>query len=217
MEKRKKFAFIGAGGHAAAVRPYIDVEQYSLIGYFDDIQKDTFNGLPILGEIDEVNKYIENGEVEAVFIAIGDNQKRAEVFNKIKGRYYTKIINIISDNATILNPEMIRGQGIFIGHNAFVGADVEIRDNVIINTNTIVEHGTVVNSHCNISPAAVVLGDIVLNEGVYIGASSTVKQQLHIEAWTIVGAGAVIVRDIEAAGTYVGIPARKIETKSIRN
>ena len=37
------------------------------------------------------------------------------------------------------------------------------------------------------------------------------KNNIKIGTDVVIGAGAVVVKDIEAPGTYVGVPARKLE------
>ena len=46
---------------------------------------------------------------------------------------------------------------------------------------------------------------------VYVGSVSKIIQLVDIELYTIIGAGAVVVKTIEDSGTYVGVPARKIK------
>ncbi|WOO88272.1 acetyltransferase [Mollicutes bacterium LVI A0078] len=206
----KKLALIGVGGHGDAVCPYIDQEQYQLVGYFDDKPLRMHNDLPILGTTSEVVEALDSGRIDAVFIAIGDNTPRKKMYNLIAKDHYEKLINIIAPTATILDENLLLGKGIFIGHEAFVGAKVEVYDNVIINTKSIVEHNSIVKSHCNVAPASVVLGSVVLHEGAYIGASVTIKQLVEIAPWATIGAGAVVVKNIEDNGTYVGVPAKKL-------
>ena len=44
-----------------------------------------------------------------------------------------------------------------------------------------------------------------------VGSGSTIIQLVEIAPYTIIGAGAVVVKTIEDSGTYVGVPARKIK------
>ncbi|MBS6324113.1 MAG: acetyltransferase, partial [Clostridium sp.] len=45
----------------------------------------------------------------------------------------------------------------------------------------------------------------------WVGIGATVSNNVNICDHCTIGAGAVIIRDIEESGTYVGIPARKIK------
>ena len=43
-----------------------------------------------------------------------------------------------------------------------------------------------------------------------IGAGATVKNNTSICGECIIGAGAVVVKNIDQSGTYIGVPARMI-------
>ena len=49
----------------------------------------------------------------------------------------------------------------------------------------------------------------VLKEHVWIGIGAIVSNNLKIYDHVTIGAGAVVVKDIEEAGIYIGIPAKK--------
>lgn len=208
----KKLAFVGAGSHADAIRPFINSSKYELVGFFDDKQVNEHDGLPILGKTTDVIKSLENGNVDNLFITVGDNGKRAQWFNEIAKNYYDSLINIIAPSATIIDIESVQGRGIFIGAGAFVGRKVSIFDNTIINTHAVVEHHSIVEKHVNLTPNAVIAGFVHLKTGVYMGLSSSAIQLVTIPEWSIIGAGAVVIKNPESTGTYVGIPAKKLES-----
>ena len=52
-----------------------------------------------------------------------------------------------------------------------------------------------------------------IGEGAWIGAGATVSNNISICQDCVIGAGAVVVKDIVEKGTYVGVPARNISTK----
>ena len=54
-------------------------------------------------------------------------------------------------------------------------------------------------------------GNIILGSRVLIGTGAQILQGLTICDDTIVGAGAVVTKNITEPGTYVGIPARRIK------
>ncbi|MFR2313169.1 MAG: NeuD/PglB/VioB family sugar acetyltransferase [Weissella confusa] len=209
----KKLAFVGAGSHADAVRPFIDERTYQLVGFFDDKQISEHEDLPILGRTGDVIKALDNGVVDAVFVTVGDNKKRKEWFELISENHYDALINIIAPTAMILDGESqaVKGRGIFIGHGAFVGTHVTVGDNTIINTYAVVEHHSEIGKHVNLTPKAVVAGFVKLREGVYVGLNAAVIQLVEIAAWSIVGAGATVVGNLLETGTYVGVPAKKIK------
>ena len=53
-------------------------------------------------------------------------------------------------------------------------------------------------------------GDIVMEDGAWIGARATIMGPVRIGAGSVVAAGAVVVKDCEPNGLYAGVPARRI-------
>ncbi|QTU83029.1 acetyltransferase [Carnobacteriaceae bacterium zg-C25] len=207
---KSKVAFIGAGGHADAVLPILDKNQYEFVGFFDDKDIIEHSGYPILGKIKDVESFLNDQKIDAVFITIGDNAKRKEIFDGLKEKYYDALINIISERSSVLTAESIQGRGIFVGFGAFIGSKVKINDNTVVNTGALIEHHTEISPHCNIAPNATINGTCHLGEQVYVGSGSIIIQVKNICDQVTIGAGAVVVNHITEKGTYVGVPAKKI-------
>lgn len=207
---RKRVAFLGAGSHADAILPMLDLAYYDFIGFFDDKDIASHDGYPILGKLVDVMTFLATKQCDCVFVTIGDNEKRREVFEMVIGDYPNAVINIISKTAMIFSMDSIQGTGIFIGHGAFVGSKAKVYDNSVINTGAIVEHHSIIGSHCNVAPNATINGLVTLGTEVYVGSGSTIIQLKCVCDKVMLGAGAVVVTDIVESGTYVGIPARKI-------
>ncbi|MFH7553130.1 hypothetical protein [Enterobacter hormaechei] len=49
-----------------------------------------------------------------------------------------------------------------------------------------------------------------MGSNVWIGAGAVVSNNLSIFSECMIGAGTVVIKNIEKAGTYVGIPAKEI-------
>ncbi len=68
--------------------------------------------------------------------------------------------------------------------------------------------GEIVADHAHIAPGAHLGGDVRIGEGAFVGIGATVMPQRSIGAWSIVGAGALVHRDIPDRATAIGVPAR---------
>jgi len=56
-------------------------------------------------------------------------------------------------------------------------------------------------------------GPIVLEEDIWIGANATVTLNTTIAKGCVIGANAVVTRDTEPFGVYVGVPARRVRDR----
>ena len=75
----KKIALIGAGGHCKVVIDLIEeLNQYEIIGIYDDNKEGFFENIKILGNLDCIDKKIEN-----FFICIGNDNIRKYMINLI--------------------------------------------------------------------------------------------------------------------------------------
>jgi len=89
--------------------------------------------------------------------------------------------------------------------------------------------GLTVGPHCNIAANVVLAtvqhdpvnrgvpmsqtqesGPIVLEEDIWIGANAVVTSNVKIAKGCIIGAGAVVTRDTEPNGVYLGVPAKRV-------
>lgn len=99
-----------------------------------------------------------------------------------------------------------RGQVVFPG--ARISPDSELGDHVHVGYNAIVSHGCIVGDFVTICPGAVLSGDVHVGEDAFIGANAVVVHGgITIDAGAVVGAGAVVTKDV--SGIVCGNPARE--------
>lgn len=92
-----------------------------------------------------------------------------------------------------------------------INLGVKIGKGVIINTSSSVDHDCIVGDWSHIPVGTHVCGTVDIGKGCWIGARVTVSNNIKICDEVILGAGAVVVKDIENSGTYVGAPAKEID------
>lgn len=146
----------------------------------------------------------------------------------------TKNIGIIDvkfgKNVTVVNP--VNLYGCSIGDNSFIGPFVEIQKNVTIGSDCRIQsHSFVcelvtIGNNCFISHGAKFINDLFSSGGptregkeswkatsignnVSIGTNATILP-VKITDNVVIGAGAVVTRDILEPGIYAGNPAKKI-------
>lgn len=91
-----------------------------------------------------------------------------------------------------------------------VGNEVRMGDHVHLLYNAVISHGCELGSFVTICAGAVLSGEVIVEDDVFIGANATVIHGgLRIGKGAVVGAGAVVIGDVDAGSTVVGNPAHK--------
>jgi acetyltransferase-like isoleucine patch superfamily enzyme len=60
-------------------------------------------------------------------------------------------------------------------------------------------------------PGSKLLGKAKIGNGCRIGTNSTILPEIEICDDVVIGAGAVVNRSITEPGTYVGVPAKRVQ------
>ena len=207
----KNVIIIGAGGHGKVIADIIEKSGDKVLGFLDDnvpinttIIKE--KNIKVLGKIDDTEKFInENPNVEFI-IGIGNNNIRKNIAETKKLKYYTAIH---PSSQIALDVEI--GKGSVVMANACINTSAKIGKHCIINTGAIIEHDNVIEDYVHVSPNATLCGTVKVGTLTHIGAGVTVKNNTNICSNCIIGCGAVVVKDIEEEGTYVGVPVQRIK------
>ncbi|GAB3870115.1 acetyltransferase [Hymenobacter segetis] len=180
-----------------------------LRGFYDDHAPatPTVGGLPYLGTAADLNA---TTEPLAVAVAVGSSASRAAVVARLTSAQLS--FPSIVHPAVALGPgqRVALGMGCIIQRGCILTCDISLGRFVLLNLGCTVGHDAVLGDFCSLMPHANVSGAARLDSGVYLGTNATVIQGVHIGENTILGAGAVAVRDLPANVTAVGVPARAI-------
>lgn len=199
-----RLVIIGAGGHGRVVADNALKNGYTDIQFVDDHATGACMGLPIVGTSADLEK-MNDGATDFV-IGIGDNAIR----RTIAERYDVNWVSLVHPSAQIATNVTI-GRGTVVMAGAVANACAQIGQHCIINTNSAVEHDNVIGDFVQVAPGVMLGGTVKVGEQSHIGIGAAVSNNIDICASCIVGAGAVVVKNIEESGTYVGVPAQKIK------
>jgi sugar O-acyltransferase (sialic acid O-acetyltransferase NeuD family) len=141
-----------------------------------------------------------------VLVAIGDSVSRRQMVARLprETRYFT----FIHPTALLLDDVTV-GEGSFIGAYSILTAQIQIGRHALLNRGNQVGHDAVAGDFLSLMPGAILSGSVCLGDDVYVGNNACVREKVAICSGVTLGMGAMVVADIDAAGTYVGVPARR--------
>ena len=122
---------------------------------------------------------------------------------------------IIKPNINIKYPWKLK-----LGNHVWIGEMVWIDnlDNVTIGNNVCISQGAMLicGSHnYKIQSFDLITKEIIIKEGVWIGAKSIILQGVIAESHAILSAGSVISKNLEKFSIYKGNPALKVSSRTI--
>lgn len=118
--------------------------------------------------------------------------------------------------ATVISDRALVSSTAVVGPGATVQAHVSIMANVTlglackIHEGATVHHDSRVGDFCCIAGGARLLGYVTLEERVYVGAGAIILPHRRIGHDAVIGAGAVVTRDVPSGATVIGVPARPL-------
>jgi UDP-N-acetylbacillosamine N-acetyltransferase len=206
MNTYKGLLILGFGGHARSIA---DVALAVGITELLFVDANAREGEDFLGHR-VVREYAGKlPESWACLPAVGDNEWRQKQFaNALESGW--PLATLIAPGATLGAGATI-GEGSFVARHAHVGPMARVGKGAIINTGAAIEHDCVVSDFVHVSVNATLAGRSRLGDFVFLGAGGTVIDSVEVGSHITIGAGGVVVDSITSPGTYVGVPARRLD------
>lgn len=203
---------LGVGGSTPLFIELAEACGYKIVGlyhYNDERTGETEHGFSILGSFDDMLKSDIKGK--QFLLSQGDMKIRKNLTDKIK-TVGGIIPTLIHPTAIVSRFANISDDGVCIGANCIIQADVAINAGVVIRDMALVCHQTTIGNYCFIGPKALVGAHIFVEDFAFIGQSSLLVsgKVRNVGGNTLVGAGAVVTKELPADVVVVGNPARII-------
>ncbi len=204
-----KIIIFGSSGHARSIAVVLEQLNYEIVGFVDSfLPKETkVLNYKTIGDESSLRNSLKAYGTNKIVIGIGDIYNRQKVVEKIKSINSEVIFPcIISPASTVTNYTSI-GQGSVVFCNSFVNVECVIGDFCVINSSSIIEHNTTIGNYCNISPGVNIGGNVNIEHNTFVGSSATIIQKRRIGSNSVIGAGAIVTKDIPSNVLAVGMPA----------
>jgi len=208
----KDMVIIGAGGFGREVAWLIEdinkeKELWNIIGFVDDnedIQGTEINGYKVIGNID----WLKNQRLNVVN-AIGDSITRKKVVQRLEStnNMYPNLIH----PSVVYSDKVSFGEGNIICAGNILTVNIDLGKHVIINLDCTIGHDVVLGDYTTIFPSVNVSGFVNTGECVSVGTGSAIIQGIKIGENTIIGAGAIVVKNLPPNCTAIGSPAKPVK------
>jgi sugar O-acyltransferase (sialic acid O-acetyltransferase NeuD family) len=212
----KNAVILGGGTYGEVFLTYLTEQGFNIIGFIDDNKESLgklIHGVPVLGNFQDLVKNNFSKKIHQVFCPIGDNIIRTKYLG-ILNREGFETPNFIHDTA-LINKDVQIGNGVYLLPGVMIMPHTKIEDYVIISMGSHVAHHTLIKRGSFISTGVNIGAGILIKRKAFLGISSTVMTGVKIVGEnTIIGSGAVVIRDVEDNHVVAGVPAKTLKVRA---
>lgn len=204
---------VGSRGHAKVVIDIIEQEaKYRIAGLIDgyrNIGEKTLD-YQVLGSEADLPRLAAEYDLRGAIIAIGDNLVRSKVAARVR-EYCPQLpfVNAVHPRATIARGTTV-GAGTVLMAGAVVNPDCRVASFCILNTNSSLDHDSVMDEFSSLAPGAITGGNCRIGAFSAISIGAVLRHGITVGEHSVVGAGATVLKDIEAYSVAYGSPAKKV-------
>lgn len=197
-----KTILLGAGKHCEEVIDALPAH-HDIAIYSDDFsQVKEVLRLPVLGPMSAALSL----PAARFLVCFGENAQR-EIWHNMMLSAGHLPLTLIHPNAHVSLHAKV-GQGVYVGPFAVVHPRAKVEDGAIVYDHAVVDRRSTVGRFARMAPGAILGCGAMLDPRAFIGYRATVLPDLVVGADSVIGAGAVVTRDMRPAVKAAGIPAR---------
>jgi sugar O-acyltransferase (sialic acid O-acetyltransferase NeuD family) len=207
---------VGASGHGKVVMDVIEKQGlYRIIGLVDDgiPAGQVIYGYPLLGTVADLPAICARSRACRGFVSIGDNWVRQKVVLRIAA--------LLPDfnHVTAVHPSAQVGRGASIGcgtvlmAGAVVNSDSRVGRFCIINSNASLDHDCALEDYASLAPGVITGGNVSIGTFSAAGLGANILEGRKIGAHTVIGAAALVNRDLPDHCVAYGSPARVVRSR----
>lgn len=213
----KNLVIFGKGPVAQIAKDYFtDDSDYNVVAFTLDgayIDEDTYEGLPMVPfeNIEEKYPASEND----IFVGLSYtnmNKLREAKYNEAKSKGYS-LATYISSKCSYLS-KYPPGDNCFIFEDNTIQPYAELGNNIILWSGNHIGHHSKIDDHNFVSSHVVISGSCHIQRNCFLGVNSTLAHQTTLAPETLLAAGAIITKNTEEKGVYLGPRTEKFKKTS---
>jgi sugar O-acyltransferase (sialic acid O-acetyltransferase NeuD family) len=176
-----------------------------------------FLGLPLV-PFEEIQNIYPPDKFD-MFVALSYsklNAVRTGKYHAAKEKGYKLVSYVCSRSVTWSDLDV--GDNCFIFENQTIQPFVKIGNNITMWSGNHIGHSSIIEDHCFLTSHVVVSGHCTIGHSSFLGVNSTLRDGVKLAPYSVIGAGATIVKDTVEGGVYVGVSAshRKDDGRTIK-
>jgi len=160
----------------------------------------SFHGQPVLGTAEDVGRF---PDADLVI----DNE-----FPRSPTPPLDRLVSLIDPSAVVSRRATI-GRGCVLYPGCFVGLNARLGDMVFCLSGATINHDDVIEDRVVLCTGVTLAGCVHVEPDCYLGQACTVRQFLRIGQGSMVGMGAVVVKNVAPNSVVVGNPARYLRPR----
>jgi sugar O-acyltransferase (sialic acid O-acetyltransferase NeuD family) len=174
---------------------------------------DRFKDRPVV-PFEELEQHYPPSEYRlfAPMTGVKMNNVRKKIYEEGKAKGYD-FISYVSSKATVCDNEI--GENCFILEDNTLQPFTKIGNNVVMWSGNHIGHHGIIEDHVFFTSHVVLSGHCHVKERAWFGVNSTVRDYTTIGEGSLIGMGALITKDTEPNGLYIGAPAKKQERTAL--
>ncbi len=205
----RKLVVLGAVGNCLDIVDAARLSrEYAPIGFLDDgdWQADALvDGLPVLGPLSHAARMPDAWFVCGIGSPRSFRSKR-DIISRlaIPNERFATIIH----PSSVVSPSATIGAGSVILAHTTICAAAHVGQHVMMLPGGVVGHDSRIGDYSIAAARVTLSGRVTIGTSCYLGASSSYREGITVGEGSMLGMGAVVVRDVPANSVEVGVPAR---------
>lgn len=205
----------GATGQAKVAYDILLDEGAQVVHLFDNNSslESPLPGVPVSYGVDGLHAFIEHldsknlspADIDCIAAIGGGNGKAREAMTKLMESHGFTSRSLIH-RSVIISSTANLGKNVQLLAGSIIGPFATVGDYTIINSGANVDHDCKIGRICHLAPLAALAGEVAVENNVFIGTNATVLPRISIGADSVIGAGAVVIKNVPTGSVIIGNP-----------